>query len=461
MFESYSDKPVYNVKAVVSQSGVMASTLRAWERRYGVPEPQRNDNGYRLYSARDIARVRWLKTKLDAGMSISQAVSLLKTETEREPGSSGSIEALIATGSDSRQSDAGFEPFHRAILARAQHFDESGIESTLSQAFSLFSVEDVCLKVLQPVLVALGEGWHRGTINVSTEHFMTNLARRKLLALIGACAPPSRPERLVIGCAPEEFHEVGCLMLALFLRRRGFDVIYLGQNIADTQLDEMIESIGPAMLILTSTTFQSAIRLLDVVEQLSASATHANSARPFVLAYGGIVFQHAPELRAHIPAVYLGDDIREGVARAIVLLNDALPQSNPVVEVDARWVAAAREFGLHKAEITMRVAQRLFANDASGATDHERVFELNRQLMTAIEVALRYGEAGLVRNSMTWLTASQIALPAEAEAWPARYLAVYRQAANELLPARTAATVNVLLMACESGQNIPQTLRDP
>ncbi|MFN3334677.1 MAG: MerR family DNA-binding transcriptional regulator, partial [Caldilinea sp.] len=48
---TYSDKtPIYNLKAVVQETGLKADTLRAWERRYGVPTPQRTDSGHRLYS---------------------------------------------------------------------------------------------------------------------------------------------------------------------------------------------------------------------------------------------------------------------------------------------------------------------------------------------------------------------------------------------------------------------------
>jgi DNA-binding transcriptional MerR regulator len=68
---------LYNIKAVVQTTGISPSTLRAWERRYNIARPQRSESGYRLYSERDIAVIRWLKTQLDAGMSISQAVAWL------------------------------------------------------------------------------------------------------------------------------------------------------------------------------------------------------------------------------------------------------------------------------------------------------------------------------------------------------------------------------------------------
>src|SRR4029453_11707160 len=72
-----STSPVFNTKAVARETGVPADTFRAWERRYGVPRPQRTAGGHRLYSERDIAIIRWLRDRTDEGVNISHAVLLL------------------------------------------------------------------------------------------------------------------------------------------------------------------------------------------------------------------------------------------------------------------------------------------------------------------------------------------------------------------------------------------------
>ncbi len=77
--DSYSDMPLYNTKAVVRQTGVPAPTLRAWERRYGILAPRRGENDYRLYSERDMAIVTWLRERVESGLTISQAIALLRS----------------------------------------------------------------------------------------------------------------------------------------------------------------------------------------------------------------------------------------------------------------------------------------------------------------------------------------------------------------------------------------------
>src|SRR5687768_8713278 len=80
--QNYATTPLYNTKLVVGETGVPADTFRAWERRYGLPQPQRGDGGQRLYSERDIATLRWLRDRTNEGLTISQAVALLETQAD-------------------------------------------------------------------------------------------------------------------------------------------------------------------------------------------------------------------------------------------------------------------------------------------------------------------------------------------------------------------------------------------
>ena len=71
------DTPVYNLKAVVLETGLKPDTLRAWERRYGVLSPGRSEGGYRLYSERDINLFGY------AAGTISIAIDRARVEEER------------------------------------------------------------------------------------------------------------------------------------------------------------------------------------------------------------------------------------------------------------------------------------------------------------------------------------------------------------------------------------------
>src|SRR6188508_1370888 len=57
------------------RSGVDASLIRAWERRYGVTRPERTPGGYRLYSDEEIARLRAMRELIERGWSAAQAAT--------------------------------------------------------------------------------------------------------------------------------------------------------------------------------------------------------------------------------------------------------------------------------------------------------------------------------------------------------------------------------------------------
>ena len=156
-----SDKtPTYNLKAVVRETGLKPDTLRAWERRYGVPAPQRTDSGHRLYSQHDIDTLKWLLVRQNEGMSISRAVELWhRLETDGlDP-----LTAAVAPGTqrlpEVRRELAPIAPaallgegdtvagMRQSWVNACLNFDEHGAEQLLSQAFALFPAETVCLEL--------------------------------------------------------------------------------------------------------------------------------------------------------------------------------------------------------------------------------------------------------------------------------------------------------------------------
>ena len=76
---SYNENPTYNLRVVVNETDIKPDTLRAWERRYGLPAPDRTSGGHRLYSEKDIAIIKWLMARQEEGLSISRAVKLWRS----------------------------------------------------------------------------------------------------------------------------------------------------------------------------------------------------------------------------------------------------------------------------------------------------------------------------------------------------------------------------------------------
>lgn len=314
----FSTAPLYNIKAVVQATGISPSTLRAWERRYNMCQPQRSESGYRLYSDRDVAVIRWLKAQVDAGMSISQAVSWLQSIIDKGEAGGSSAVALPDPGGrateamtlqpPTRHDMQNFATLQERLLKALLAFQEEASEQILAQAFALYPLEHVGEHLIMPTLVDIGDLWHRGELSITREHYATNYLIQRLAAILRTVPNGSGGPVVWIGCAPGELHEIGAMLLSIYLRRAGYIVRYLGQNLPVEDLVSEVKNVQPGMVIFSATTVESARALQPVCEQLA----RIDPPRP-IIGYGGRAFNLRPELRDAVPGVFLGATAVEAV----------------------------------------------------------------------------------------------------------------------------------------------------
>jgi DNA-binding transcriptional MerR regulator len=280
--QNYPNTPLYNTKLVVSETGVPADTFRAWERRYGLPHPQRAEGGQRLYSERDIATIRWLRDRTSEGLTISQAVALLETETNTPSPVTDEPRSYEALRADLRQ----------ALL----HFDAPSADTVLSEAFALYSLDNVCVNIIQPTLVDIGEMWHVGTASVAQEHFASQFLRRKLLALLNIYDVPEGRATVVAACAPGEQHDLGLLLLALFLVRRNYRVVFLGADVPTEALKQAVGQVRPEIICISTATTAT----VDHAIQMAYAVLHDDSDRLVFIGGQGVAQQTEPIPGIHV-----------------------------------------------------------------------------------------------------------------------------------------------------------------
>jgi MerR family transcriptional regulator, light-induced transcriptional regulator len=315
--------PLYNIKAVVQATGISPSTLRAWERRYQVCQPHRTESGYRLYSDRDIVMIRWLKAQVDAGMAISQAVTWLDTLTDE---ASGLEHVTLPTVNGNH-----FEPLKPPRRRRAEvrdaaaligelveallQFDEPTAEQVLAEAFSLYPLEQVGEQIVAPALVEIGDRWHRGEVSITVEHYATNYLIQRLAVVLRGVNNPRNGPLIWVACPSSEQHEVGALLLVIYLRHAGYPVRYIGKDVPVSDFLREVQRERPALVLLSSSMPDAAFELANLTTALARLEPHAP-----IIGYGGRVFRQNPELRRAITGVYMGDTAQEAVENITELL---------------------------------------------------------------------------------------------------------------------------------------------
>jgi DNA-binding transcriptional MerR regulator len=288
----YSSLPLFNGKAVAQATGVSVSVLRAWETRYGILTPDRSASNYRLYSEREIELIRWLKARTDAGWPISKAIEWYRENGTRAP--------LTALGSTRPAPD--LKDLHSQFLEFFLAFDEDGVDTLLNRMFALYSLEEVLGDLLHPVVLNLGTLARQGEVSRAVGYFASGYAKRKFTALLNAQPYHERAPLIITGCAPHDKHDLDTLLISLLLRRAGWRLLYLGQNVPLVDLQATLETIQPVMLLLSATTEIAAVNLIPIAEMIA----DLPPTQP-VFGFCGYAFEHNPVLVENIASgVYLG-----------------------------------------------------------------------------------------------------------------------------------------------------------
>jgi len=251
-------------------------------------------------------------------------------------------------------------------------------------------------------MVTVGEKWHSGNLSVGHEHFITNIIRRRLLSLLSATPMPHQTQRIVTACAPDEYHELGLLMVSVFLRREGYGVIYLGQSTPALRIEEVLERVKPEALLISATHLRAAANLLEFYENLHAGVQEK---RPLILAYGGRIFGQIPALRDHIPGLWIGGNAVDAVQRICQMLTrrDVGAIRPERVRPIAREVA--EDLRLHKPDIVARTARTINVDPLD--LNHirpkgERAIDSAERLFSVLDACVCFDEPSALAEAAYW-----------------------------------------------------------
>lgn len=416
------EAPTFNISAVAKETGLKPDTLRAWERRYGLPTPERSSGGHRLYSQHDIDILKWLVARQEEGLSISNAVDLWNQlrQEERDPlampkyrdAERSVSESAIVTGETVTELQSEWV---QACLV----YDERAADQVLNQAFGSYDVETVVLEIVRAGIAEIGERWYSGEAVVQQEHFATEQAMRRLEALLAATPPPTRPDRILVACPPGELHTFSLLIQALLLRRRGWPVIQLGANVPLARFQSALGTAEPSLVTSAAQQIKTAATLQDLGELLREEGVP--------LGYGGGIFVAQPPLRDRIPGHYLGELIRESPGAVERLIS----QPGPVPPVDpppSEYQRTRRVFREKLAGIGQRVRDGFTGVERAGFD----LAEINTYMAEGILAALQLGDLAYLDREIGWVEELIVHHLPESSNLP-EYLDIYHQSVRSEL----------------------------
>ena len=234
----------YRINVVAELTGVPAATLRAWERRYGIPTPARTAASYRLYSDLDVSELKRLRDLCASGMAIAEAARLVRGDRGATPS------ALPPPAGDLPTAPA---LVLEAILAAVLDFDPPRIQREVTRALYIGNARDTFDLVLAPALRRIGDLWHEGKVSVAQEHLASEIIHGVTSSLV-RLAQPSEPRwRVLLACVEDEQHFLGLHGVAIQMASWGIESIILGARTPPQAVADAIAHLNPDAVGLSIT----------------------------------------------------------------------------------------------------------------------------------------------------------------------------------------------------------------
>ena len=196
------------------------------------------------------------------------------------------------------------EDLGTGLLEALLRGDLAGAEALFRRGLRFWGPEGVLEHLLLPVLREVGEAWHRGEIGVAEEHLASTFLRARLQELLDLAGFPPGPPVLVT-TPPGERHEIGAMLAAYHLRRKGVPALYLGPDTPLPDLRALARRLGAGAVVLSAV-------LSEPLRALPDGALKDLAPRVFLGGQGA-----GPEEARRLGAEYMED--LKGLAEALWL----------------------------------------------------------------------------------------------------------------------------------------------
>tara|TARA_R110000850_G_scaffold277086_1_gene422490 strand:+ start:237960 stop:238853 length:894 start_codon:yes stop_codon:yes gene_type:complete len=225
-----SVKTVFSIKDLENLSGIKAHTIRIWEKRYNLLEPERTDTNIRLYDIDNLTKLLNVTYLYNHGHKISKIAKLKEKEVREFIHQAGLY--------DSTESFAITE-----LKASMLHFDPKRFHTTFDRLKEQYTFREIFFHIFIPLLNDIGLLWQTGTIDPSHERFISELIKQKISVEIEMASrkEATKHNKLFVLFLPlDEIHEIGLLYANFELLNNGYKTIYLGNNIPTENLHHLL-----------------------------------------------------------------------------------------------------------------------------------------------------------------------------------------------------------------------------
>ncbi|MEO6347107.1 MAG: MerR family transcriptional regulator [Aquaticitalea sp.] len=224
-------KNTFSIKDLENLTGIKAHTIRIWEKRYNLLQPERTDTNIRYYDLESLQMLLNVSYLNENGYKISKIAALPKGKTSQ-------LVKKIATDSVSHIHVMNL--FKLAMI----NFDQQLFQTAYKNVSKGKSFRELFYEVFVPLLTEIGVLWQTDTITPAHEHFVSNLIRQKIILNTEKFQQKKQTtsdSTFVLFLPDNEIHELGLLYLNLEIISRGHHSILLGPSVPISSLVDILD----------------------------------------------------------------------------------------------------------------------------------------------------------------------------------------------------------------------------
>jgi DNA-binding transcriptional MerR regulator len=246
-----------------SLTGVSTSTIRAWERRYGVPQPNRAPNGRRSYGPAALNQIRLMGRLVASGLPPSLAAKRVNSGLNKD---------LYVP--ESAPHEAELIPLDKMLQA-VNDFDADELTHHLKRQALALPSHQFFDRIIVPLMQELNVRWASFHPIDRVQEYVTTETIRRVMHELSSMIRPSLPRgRVLIAPFLNDVHELPLDALAFMLSSHGFRTVQLGPMTSPEALKTVLKKVKPDLVALSAS---SQVDESDVSKLINAYGNACNS----------------------------------------------------------------------------------------------------------------------------------------------------------------------------------------
>ncbi len=237
---------VFSIRDLENFSGIKAHTIRIWEKRYRILEPDRTDSNIREYNESELKKILNVAYLNRNGIKISKIAKLDENEL---------TQMVMTVSSSGDDNDKDFQP--GKILMSAIRFNEASFKEALIPYIKRKGIEQAYIWYFHPLLEKARILWQTGSLSRAQEQFIRNTIRQLItieddqLKLL----PAKSISTVAMINTSDNLSDNNFLFYKYALKKRGYDVIYTGGILPASEVIEIYKIKSFEYLVVNSNAF--------------------------------------------------------------------------------------------------------------------------------------------------------------------------------------------------------------